>query len=93
MKVGIAKVGNAKVTTELHRDVSFPSSFSVQKVKGVVGEFQCIYCIHREVKCNGCQKKYMYSDMGKFINMLWYKLVYLRLLLTMNMNMKMKQGK
>ena len=66
MKVGIAKVGDAKVTTELYRDISFPSSFSVQKVKGVVGEFQCIYCIYREVMCNECQKKYVYSDMSKF---------------------------
>ena len=42
MKVGIAVVGDAKVMTDLYRDVSFPSSFVVQKVKGVVGEFQCI---------------------------------------------------
>ena len=70
MKEGIVKVGDAKVTTELYRDVSFSSSFSVQKVKGVVDEFKCIYCIHREVMCNECQKKYVYSNVGKFMNML-----------------------
>ena len=40
MKVGIAKVGNAKVMTKHYSDVSFPSRYSVQKVKGVVGECQ-----------------------------------------------------
>ena len=48
MKVDIAKIGDAKVLTELYRDIPFPSSFSVQKVKGVVGKFQCIYCIHKD---------------------------------------------
>ena len=64
------KVGDAKVMTELYRDVSFPFSFLVQKVKGVVGEFQCIYCVHGEVMYNECQKKYVRSDIGKIINML-----------------------
>ena len=84
MKVCIVIVGDAKVITELYRDVFFPCSFVVQKVKEVVDEFQCIQCIYTEVMCNECQKKHVYSDMGKFLNMLLYKFVYLSLLLTMN---------